>query len=63
MKKEKGFKTISFEIQLESRKAPQKRVDKKDAIDLARRTVKKYPGKAVRLVQIIKEYSIIDFTK
>lgn len=56
-----GFKTIHFEIQLQGRIAPQKRVIKKDAIDLARRTVKKYPGKAVRLVQIIKDYSEIDF--
>lgn len=56
-----GFKTIQFEIQLEGRNAPQKRVDKKDAIELARRTVKKYPGKAVRIIQIIKEYTEIKF--
>jgi hypothetical protein len=57
-----SFKTIQFEIQLEGRKSHQKRGDKKDAIELAQRTVKKYPGKAVRIVRIISEYSEINFS-
>jgi hypothetical protein len=36
---------------------------KKSAIELAQRTVKKYPGRQVRIVQIIKEYSIIKFSE
>ena len=46
--KEESFKAIQFEIQLEGRNAPQKRTDKKSAIELAQRTVKKYPGRQVR---------------
>ena len=53
------FKTVQFEVQLEGRRAHQIRTDKKTAIELAQRTVKKYPGKSVRIVQIKKEYSII----
>jgi hypothetical protein len=56
-----GFKTIKFEIQLEGRTAHERRFDKKDAIELARRTAKKYPDRAVRIVKIIAEYSEIDF--
>ena len=55
------FKTIQFEIQLEGRTAHQKRDNKKDAIELAKRTVKKYPGKAVRIIQIIRQYSEVKF--
>lgn len=51
---------IVFEIQVADRR-PIKRIDKKEAIETARRTAKKYPNKAVRIVQIIKHYSEIDF--
>lgn len=61
-KKPVSFKTIQFEIQVEGRRAPIKRIDKKDAIATAQRTVKKYPNKVVRIIQIIKEYSEIKFS-
>ena len=60
-KKSMSFKTIVFEIQVQDRRAPIKRIDKKSAIDTAQRTAKKYPDKAVRIVKIIKEYSEIKF--
>lgn len=55
------FKTIVFEIQVQDRRTPIMRIGKKEAIDTARRTAKKYPDKRVRIVQIIKEYSEIGF--
>jgi len=60
-KKSMSFKTIIFEIRVENRRPPIKRINKKDAIETAQRTVKKYPDKAVRIVQITKEYSEIPF--
>ena len=60
-KKPMSFKSIQFEVQLEGRRAHQKRVDKKSAVELATRTVKKYPGRIVRIIQIIKEYSEVPF--
>lgn len=58
-----SFKTIVFEIQVKGRRAPIKRIGKKEAIETARRTAKKYPDRNVRIVQIIKEYSEIDFAE
>lgn len=62
-KKPMSFKTIVFEIQVQDRRTPIKRIGKKEAIETAQRTAKKYPDKAVRIVQIIKEYSEVDFTE
>lgn len=56
-----SFKTIVFEIHVEDRRTPIKRIGKKEAIETARRTVKKYPHKNVIIVQIIKHYSEIEF--
>ena len=56
-----AFKTIVFEIQVENRRVPIKRIDKKSAIETAKRTAKKYPEKKVRIIQIIKEYSEVKF--
>lgn len=59
-----SFKTIVFEIQVQDRRTRIiRRIDKKDAIETARRTAKKYPDKAIRIVQIIKEYSEVDFSE
>lgn len=60
-KKPVSFRTIVFEIQVEGRRTPIKRISKKDAIATAQLTAKKYPDKAVRIIQIIKEYSEIKF--
>jgi hypothetical protein len=61
-KKVASFKTIIFEIQVQDRRVPIKRIGKKEAIETARRTAKKHPDKAIRIIQIIKEYSEIDLS-
>lgn len=60
-KKPVSFKMVVFEIQVQDRRTPIKRIGKKEAIETAQRTTKKYPDKAVRIIQIIKEYSEISF--